>query len=517
MIPRRIRDARSIPFTQTLTEDRSHPVVSRIRSGLGFEQVLVLAVVVAAAVSRFCWLDLMEFKADEAEASRLALHALGFTEPGVGRFFPTEGLTSSVGVPNPPLFVYIVALPMAIVRSPIAAAALIAATNVFAVWLCYLVGCRYYSRFTGVAAAALFALSPWSIIFSRKIWAQDLLPLITTLFLLELHALVVRRRPIAIFWLVVIVTVATQLHFSAWVLLPILVAAAVIARDAFSLRWFALGLAVATTFYAPFLIEHWHDVSQSVTHRSPSPVSPGLRFLHTVHVLAAIVGGDTLSSLLGSQSRLAIPLTAVLFPAACIGLVIGIRGGTRRVVQARALLVVWFCLPVVALTILRTEAYIQYFIVLLPLPFFGIALAVEAATRSRPHLAAGVIAAIIAGFLVLDVGFFRTVIQNQGAPGEYGSGYRFTQAAAHAIAQESRGKPYVIAANGDLIRDPQFNAIRFLVWNADPNRVVPQGKPELGFVVLDRVPTPASLEQDRRWRFGPLELIELPKPGKHTK
>ena len=492
-------------------------MLTTIRSRLGLEQALVLAVVAAAAVTRFGWLDLMEFKGDEAEASRLALHALGFTEPGVGRFFPTEGLTSSVGVPNPPLFVYIVALPMTIVRSPIAAAALIAATNVVAVWLCYLVGCRYYSRFTGVAAAALFALSPWSIIFSRKVWAQDLLPLLTTLWLLELHALVVRRRPVAIFWLIVILTVATQLHFSAWVLLPILIAAAVIARNAFSLRWFALGLAVAIALYAPFLIEHWHEISHSVTHRSPSPVSPELRFLHTVRVLAAIVGGDTLSTLLGSQSRLAIPLTAVLFPAACIGLVIAVRGGTRRVVQARALLVVWFGLPVVVLTLLRTEAYIHYFIIVLPLPFLGIALTVEAATRSRRRLAAGLIAVVLVGFLVLDVGFFRTVIQDQGAPGVYGSGYRFKESAGHAIARESRGRPYVIAANGDLIPDPQVDAIRFLVWNADPNRVVPQGKPELGFVVLDRTPTPAALRRDRQSRYGPLELIEVPlKPGKQT-
>lgn len=489
--------------------DRQRSVLARVRSGVRLEQSLVLGVVLAAAVTRFCWLDLMEFKADEAQASRLALHALGFTEPGVGHFFPTQGLTSSVGVPNPPLFVYVVALPMALIRSPVAAAAFIAATNVLAVWLCYVAGCRYYTRFTGVAASALFALSPWSIVFSRKVWAQDLLPLTTTLFLLELHALVVRRRPVAIFWLIVILAVATQLHFSAWVFLPLVVAAAVIARDAFSLRWFALGVAVAIALYAPFLIEHWHEVLHTTANQSPSPVSDVRRFLHTAHVMAAIIGGDTLSTLLGSQSRLAIPLTALLFPAACIGLVVAIRGGARRVVQARTLLVAWFVLPIIALTLLRADGYIHYFIIVLPLPFLGIAQAVEAAMRSRLR-AAGAIVVVLAGFLVLDVEFFRTVIQHQGAPGEYGTGYRFTQAAAQTIARESRGRPYVVAAGGDLKPDPRVNAIRFLVWNADPDRVVPRGKPELGFVVLDRTPTPASLERYRQRRFGPIELIEIP-------
>src|SRR5262249_50601067 len=96
------------------------------------------AIVAVAAVARFLRLDLMEFKFDEAEACRLALHVLGYSEPGVGRFFPTAGLRSSVGVPNPPLFVYLVAIPLAVVRSPIAVAACVAAANVLAVGLVYL-------------------------------------------------------------------------------------------------------------------------------------------------------------------------------------------------------------------------------------------------------------------------------------------------------------------------------------------------------------------------------------------
>ena len=171
---------------------------------------LALSVTIAAAVaSRFSWLNLMEFKGDEAEACRLALHALGYSEPGVGRFFPTQGLTSSIGVPNPPLFVYLMAVPLAIVRSPLAAVSAVAAANVASIWVCYVAGKRCFSPFVGLASAALLALSPWGIVFSRKIWAQDLLPLCSTLFILEVHALLVRRKPAAVFWLFVITAVAT--------------------------------------------------------------------------------------------------------------------------------------------------------------------------------------------------------------------------------------------------------------------------------------------------------------------
>src|SRR4051812_1375056 len=110
------------------------------RTGLGRLQrhtLTLVAILVAAVVTRFVSLDLMEFKGDEAEAMRLALHALRFSEPDVGRFSPPGGLRSSVGVPNPPLFIYLIALPLAVVRSPFAAVSLVAASNVVAIWLTY--------------------------------------------------------------------------------------------------------------------------------------------------------------------------------------------------------------------------------------------------------------------------------------------------------------------------------------------------------------------------------------------
>src|SRR5438067_8705417 len=157
--------------------------ISRHRVGL----ILSATIVVAAAV-RLARLDLMQFKADESDACRLAFHVLGLSEPGVGTFFPTTGLEARVGIPNPPLFVYLMALPLAVMNTPMAAVVFVAATNVVAVWLCYVAGRRYFSTFVGLAAAVMFTVSPWAIVYSRKIWAQDLLPICTGLFLLALHS-----------------------------------------------------------------------------------------------------------------------------------------------------------------------------------------------------------------------------------------------------------------------------------------------------------------------------------------
>ena len=481
---------------------------------------LALSVTIAAAVaSRFSWLNLMEFKGDEAEACRLALHALGYSEPGVGRFFPTQGLTSSIGVPNPPLFVYLMAVPLAIVRSPLAAVSAVAAANVASIWVCYVAGKRCFSPFVGLASAALLALSPWGIVFSRKIWAQDLLPLCSTFFILEVHALLVRRKPAAVFWLFVITAVATQLHFSAWILAPILGAALLLGRKTIQWRWLLLGAAFAALLYAPYLIEHavaiYRVSGHRVTYHAPGIVA---RFEAAARFTFAIVGGDKMSVLLGSQSAIAAPLSFVLGPAALVGLVEASRGSHERPLrQVRVLLGAWFLLPLVALSILPVHDYIHYFIITLPLPFFGIAFLIERLATRRRLLRGLLLAACLACFLTLDVRLFRTILRDRGAPGDYGIAYRYKSEAVHAMLANERGRSFVIGTDRDFRPVRRLRDLRFLIWASDLAGRSRHEPAQRGYVIVrtsDRLP-PLLAKDPRRSSYrrtviGPLELITVP-------
>src|SRR5206468_2749535 len=62
---------------------------------------------------RFSHLDLLEFQGDEAYAAQLALQ---FVKHGQ---LPTAGLMSSVGVTNPPLFIYLLIPMFAISANPV--------------------------------------------------------------------------------------------------------------------------------------------------------------------------------------------------------------------------------------------------------------------------------------------------------------------------------------------------------------------------------------------------------------
>ena len=485
------------------------PRAGRDRS---LDAVVLAGIVAVAAATRFSWLDLMEFKGDEAQACRLALHVLGFSEPGVGRFFPTEGLISSIGVPNPPLFVYLVSLPLLIVRSPLAAVTAIAAANVTAVGLCYVVGKRCFSRFVGLAGAALWSLAPWAIVFSRKIWAQDLLPICTTLFALELHALLVRRKPSAVFWLLALLAIATQLHFSAWVLAPVVAASLWLGRDIVERRFVGLGIVFAAVLYLPFLVDHAGAIVHASHHKATTHAPDLLaRFEAAFRFTLAIVGGDTMSILLGRQSPLARPLSIVAGTAALLGIVLAARSARDPAVRRlRLLFLCWYLLPLTLLTLVPVHDYIHYFIVITPLPFLGLAHVAEMIVRRRAAAGLLALACCLAAFAAIDVRYFSTVIHDGGAPGDYGIAYRYKAEAVAAIVRANPRRAVRVGLDERFQPSRKLRDIRFLLWNARIDSGAVDLPATTGYVFVDRLDTRTPTPRAGTLSFGPLEVRVLP-------
>src|SRR5262245_58005552 len=139
-----------------------------------WELIGLAGITALAAWLRFRHLNLVEFKLDEATATGLARDLLGGT-------FPTVGMASSVGALNPPLFVYLTAIPLAVDDDPLAATAFVGVLAVAAVALTYAVLRPRFGALAALAASALFATAPWAVLAGRKLWAQNLLPLVCVL------------------------------------------------------------------------------------------------------------------------------------------------------------------------------------------------------------------------------------------------------------------------------------------------------------------------------------------------
>ncbi|MBF0360129.1 MAG: hypothetical protein HQK49_03920 [Oligoflexia bacterium] len=117
---------------------------------------------------RLYYLDYMEFKGDE---SWILGNIVNFAKGGD---LPST-VVSSIGIPCAP-FLYYILLPIAIFTQDLHyLVSYIAILNIMAAILAVYVFASWSSYKTSLLAISLYLLSPWGIIFSRKLWAPDLI------------------------------------------------------------------------------------------------------------------------------------------------------------------------------------------------------------------------------------------------------------------------------------------------------------------------------------------------------
>ncbi len=215
--------------------------------GRGFERLALLAIMLLAIGLRLGAPGIVEFKRDEANLSHLALDLVH------GRSFPLLGINSSVGIRNAPINVYVMAIPYLISDDPTLATAFVALLNVIAVLLVYLLARRYYGSVAALSAALLYAASPWAVIFSRKIWAQDLLPMFILLTIGTglLGFLEGKRWAQAIH--LPLLAITGQLHYGAFILIPITLYLIIVGRKRLT-RAFAFSVIGMILVTLPFVI-----------------------------------------------------------------------------------------------------------------------------------------------------------------------------------------------------------------------------------------------------------------------
>lgn len=342
--------------------------------------LLVIAIAIAA-VTRLGWLGLIEFQNDEAWALRVA--------EGIarGQAFPLVGIGSSLDIPNAPFFVYLMALPELISRDPALATGLIGLLGTLAVAATYGFAKSLFDPLTAAAAALLYAVSPWGIIYSRKIWGQDALPLFVTL---GFWALFTGFRSKQRFWVapgIVSLALATQLHPTAFFLgapaLVLIVGSLALDRSRVrrSVGWLGLGLLGAALVEAPFLVwqaQHGWPLIGAV-HRLAS--GPGRIDLEALRLAWSAVAGSGYPVLaeVGNHWWPAALIEVALLVGGIVLLLRTVVNPGAATARLRALvLLVWLAAPVLAQLHHEVPLYPHYFIVLYPASFIVMGVAVAA-------------------------------------------------------------------------------------------------------------------------------------------
>ncbi|HHX65158.1 MAG TPA: glycosyltransferase family 39 protein, partial [Chloroflexi bacterium] len=170
------------------------------------EHQMLWIIIALAAVLRLVALDLIEFRPEQVaqlvEAER------------IGRLqLPVLGPHTLAAPDTPSLSSYLLALPVQVQRDPRVAAVLISLIHTISIGWCFTLARRYYGVRVAVIAATLYAITPWAVIFSRRITGDALLPLLNIWLLQNLAVVLIDRRPQA--WVGIGLALALMSYTSA--------------------------------------------------------------------------------------------------------------------------------------------------------------------------------------------------------------------------------------------------------------------------------------------------------------
>ncbi len=373
------------PQGPTVRNSATPPRGTQYASRRTLEIVAVSLVLLLAAYLRLNHLDWTEFKQDEANLSQIA-----YTMARTGEI-PLRSIGASTGVVNLPLAAWLLAIPYAASGSPIVATAFLAGLNVLAVACCYAMARSWFKSWSdhyvpgALAAALLFAVAPWAIVYARKLWANDFLPLFVVGWAWTGWLALVRRRP---WWLIAhaaLLGACIQLHYSALMLAPVSAVWLIAFVRRVSWRAALVAAAVFVLLFAPFLLADAERGSPNVTRFVALFQQPATADTSAVNNAWLLSTGLEVHSLAGSQEfenfRALVPwsdaVSWLVGLLAIAGLIVAAIDVLRAVPQRRwddrsavaLLLTTWLLIPVAGQLSHRTPLYVHYFLPLLPAPF----------------------------------------------------------------------------------------------------------------------------------------------------
>jgi hypothetical protein len=142
---------------------------------------LIYFFILAGIIIRLCWVNDMEWKWDERLMYMEAVHIANTND------FPPTGMKSGGGIENPGLSMWVFGLIAKISTDPVNMVCMVIFSNILAILGFLILVLRKFKgkdRDIWLWGLALAALSPIAILFSRKMWAQDVLPILSFLIIL---------------------------------------------------------------------------------------------------------------------------------------------------------------------------------------------------------------------------------------------------------------------------------------------------------------------------------------------
>ncbi len=341
-------------------------------------------ILLLAAILRMGLPGLTEFKADEARLFTLALEMVET------RTLAMRGIDSSVGFPNAPMSVWLYALPLFLWRHIYAATLFTGLLNTVAVAICYGFARRYWGARAAAIAALLFAVSPWAVLFSRKIWAQNLLPFFVILWGVSAVYGFIEGRSKFVAAHLLLLSVVVQIHFAGISLIPVTIILILLFWRRINWKSLFLGAVLGILTAAPFYLYLWRNGFSSAQLPSVGEAANRAISWAALQLAAMITVGSNIHSIAGPEAfqellarlpdmRFVFWLWGGLWLLSFVYLLVS-AGKERKSVPSQAVfvLLLWMLISTVFfLSWQSSPVVLHYFIPLLPAPYIAIGICLD--------------------------------------------------------------------------------------------------------------------------------------------
>ncbi len=333
--------------------------------------ILLVILIVAAFCRLYKIADYMTFLGDEGRDVIIVRRFLTELHP------PLIGPGTSIGnMYLGPLYYYMMAPALLIANfSPVGPAVQIAILGVITVLFIWFVGRIWFGRIAGLVAAALFAISPTVIIFSRSSWNPNIMPFFALLSIYSVWKVWKEKK---YRWLIVLgvsFAFVLQSHYLGLFLAPTLFLFWIwtlidiwkdkIARSAF-IRHSLSAILIFALLMSPLLIfdlRHNFQNFSAIKMFFTSSKDIGLPF----YLYLSKIGSITLmisSHLISAKNVFLSFITLIIFLSALVWMCIG-----RKSKSPFGLILLWLFVGIVGVSLYKGSVYDHYLEFLFPAPF----------------------------------------------------------------------------------------------------------------------------------------------------
>lgn len=427
---------------------------------------IVLALIfVFAAYLRLAAIELAEFEEDEAGALTAAR---SMVKNGV---VPLLGPPLTTGGHSGPVYYYILGIPLTLSENPVAASVFVVLLNLIGLLLTYRFAKKFFNQRVALITSALYAVSPFAVLFSRKIWNPDLVFPFVTATMYCMYAFAVEKKPRYLVGVLVSYAVVLQVHPITIFLAPVLLLFMVILHRQVVLKHLGLGVLAAAVVFSPFI----YGIVESRTGEASSFLATASYFDFSsinptvIQSLASITSGSGFDYILGSSAGAFYAsvhgvndyfvVESVLLFAGMFFVLWKAMSGAPAERLKHAMLFAWICIPVGLLLLFDPKFGLlpHEVVMFLPANFLVIAILFDrglAAAKRGPLdgrvvrlMTVAVLLSIVLVQAFFFVGFNTFLLRHGGTAGDYGVGVGYKIDAVKYIIQDSNGTSFTVSSD----------------------------------------------------------------------